>query len=337
MTIKDLKGKEALLARAFDSETTVIEGALELIEKGKIAKPEKLFRDSAPKLDVKGYTNFMYLNMGQKKYFFYGGWFPLGVELTNQLKRLEKELAKAKAGKREALEIQVCFLQELGKVEKKIKGYAIGAIKHIRTEEGICFMDVKTGVTVSGQTKKNTLAEDVNTIGYALEAKSGELLAFEPIVDENEATAIVEENTGNPSAQDLVANFGVISEKYKIIRASEHDALEVKKMYKRALKWQKYYALLSDEDQQRLAQHAAKLEQILEGTKKIIRAEQILEQDIDQIVDMLDEYGDHPSASLHDEILKLVKNVEKIATSLSFNAILDSLAELKIIMALSFS
>ncbi|BDS15395.1 hypothetical protein [Aureispira anguillae] len=341
MTIKDLKGKEALLARAFNSDAVIMGAALELIEKGKIAKPEKLFKDSASKLDAKGYQDFMYLNMGKKQYFLYGGAFPIGIELTNQLKKLEKELTKAKGGNVELLASQVYFLQELDKLSRKIKGYATGEIKHSRTEGDTCFMEVKTGVTVSGQTKKNSLASDVKEIGYELAAKNGQILEFEPVLDENQESAAVEtastEVDATPSAQDLAANFTALSEKFKTIRANEHNSIEVKKLYKHILKWQKYYGLLSNDHQQRLAQHAAKMEQILEGTKKIIKADQILERDVDQIVEMLDEYGDNPSEPLHDEILRLVKNVEKIATSLSFHAILESIAELRAIMAFSFS
>lgn len=203
MKLKDLSKKTAVLSKAFGIQPSALTHVLQLLEKGKIAKPEKLFKDAAPKLDVKGLVPFVYLNMGQKNYFFYGSTFPLGSEISNQLASIKKLLNKTtKEADKEDLEAQQLFLEELQKTSSKIKGYASGSIRYARTDGNTneCFMSVKTGVAVGGKTKKKSLAQDIANIGYALSAKNGQILKFEEGV-EGEDDSNTESNTPDTATE----------------------------------------------------------------------------------------------------------------------------------------
>lgn len=235
MNVKDLNRKAPDLANAFGMNSTAMLGLLELIEKGKIAKPEKLFKDCAPKLNVTGYNEFTYLNMGKKKYFFFGATCPLGSELNNQLSKVQKELAKSKGKQKELLEAQQLFLEELAALTKKAKGYAYGSIKHARSEEkdGIetCFMEVKKGFSVGKETKKKTLADDVNSIDYPLKSKSGQMMAFEPTTEEDSSTDSTE--TNNPDTKDQTAPADLVTVKKQVAKLlAEFKGLEPNKAFK---------------------------------------------------------------------------------------------------------
>jgi hypothetical protein len=230
MELKDLKSKVAELAKELDINVITMAGLLEMLEKGKIAKPAKLFKDAAPKLNVTGYSEFTYLNMGKKKYFFFGSSCPLGSDLNSKLSKVEKGLPKSKGNQKELLEAQKLFLEELALFTKKAKGYALGSIKYSRSkeEDGVetCFMEVKKGVTVGKETKKKTLAEDVNEIGYALKAKNGQIMQFESM--EEEASPLANNVPDNPSnTVDLVT---VKKQVQQLL--GQFKALEPKKAFK---------------------------------------------------------------------------------------------------------
>jgi len=234
MELKDLKSKIADLAKGLNIDTITMFGLLELLEKGKIAKPEKLFKDSAPKLNVTGYSEFAYLNMGKKKYFFFGSSCPLGSELISKTSKVEKEFSKSKGKQKELLEAQKLFLEELAQFTKKAKGYAYGSIKYARSkeEDGVetCFMEVKKGFSVGKETKKKTLADDVNHIGYALKAKNGQIMAFEPTTDEATENDI---NTPITSSDNPTTTVDLATVKKQVQQLlGQFKALEPNKAFK---------------------------------------------------------------------------------------------------------
>jgi len=221
MTVKDLKNKIDDLSKALDIKEEVMTGIVELIQKGIIANPDKLFRECAPKLDITGYTDFTYLNMGEdKRYFFFDAPLPTDRDLDKLLKEVEKELSEGKEKKLELLEAQNFFLEELENITKKARGYASGSIKYSHSEEKgdseICFMEVKRGVIVGKKTKKKTLADEVNNIGYELKAKNDQIMEFESIgsknveeeePEESEKTETLDLATVKKEVQELLEEF----------------------------------------------------------------------------------------------------------------------------------
>ncbi|BDS09355.1 hypothetical protein [Aureispira anguillae] len=230
MKLKDLSKKTAVLSKAFGIDGSALSYILELLEKGKIAKPGKLFKDSAPKLDVKGLKPFVYLNMGQKNYFFYGTSFPLGSDLSAALTTAQKTLSKTtKEADKENLEAQILFLEELEKTAKKSKGYAFGSIRFARLDEATkeCFMAVKTGVKVNGKTKKKSLAEDIKNIGYDLLAKSGHILRFETVTDEEETPAPSSSTSAPSSASETSDDANALKATVKTLVGSFKNIKDV--------------------------------------------------------------------------------------------------------------
>lgn len=208
MKLKDLKDKASELAKELDIDVIIMDGLLEMLKKGKIAKPAKLFKDAAPKLTVTGYNEFTYLNMGKKKYFFFGATCPLGSDLNSQLSKVEKKLPKATGKQKELLEALKLFLEEMELFTKKAKGYALGSIKysHSKEKDGVetCFMEVKKGFTVGKETKKKTLADDVNNIGYTLKAKNGQIMVFASTTDEEIPDLAINDSDNSKKPIDLV-------------------------------------------------------------------------------------------------------------------------------------
>jgi hypothetical protein len=311
MELKNLKSKVPDLAKEFNIDSTIMTGLLELIEKGKIAKPEKLFKDAAPKLNVTGYHEFTYLNMGKKKYFFFGATCPLGNELSSKLSKVEKELPKSKDKQKELLEAQKLFLEEFALFTKKAKGYASGSIKYARSkeDEGVetCFMEVKKGFTVGKETKKKTLADDVNNIGYLLKAKNGQIMAFEPtteeITEENDSTASVNSDNSTTSL-DLV----VVKKQVQQL-LGQFKALEPNKAFKGLGLIHSITSLIGrlDEVPENLKVLAKKLEAQQSKIKPIFSKQ--IDQKMEQSMGKLEKI---PSINSSDELADIFGTIQKM-------------------------
>ncbi len=93
---KEVPEEEEALARALDVSTATTAALLDLVEKKKIPKPEKLFKDNVPKLNRKVKYPFTFLDLGQRQYFLLGDHIPLGNALKKALLEANKQLKKAK-------------------------------------------------------------------------------------------------------------------------------------------------------------------------------------------------------------------------------------------------
>lgn len=230
--MKDLKKRAGLLAKQVEVNKVMFTAALDLMEKGKIPKPEKVFKDTVAKINRKAKYTFLFLDMGQKKYFLMGEVFPMGAELTKKIEETEKKLAKSKkAVEKEFLEQMLFFYQELNKLIPK--GFATGIIKFskevLNPKTGVneCLMTLKTsGLKVGGNVKKGNLVSLVrNELGYSLTSKLGEVVFLEEDLEEGEQTQeqeVVGEKptakTGNPTVvtkqvKELLGKFKAIEPK----------------------------------------------------------------------------------------------------------------------------
>src|SRR5690606_10201477 len=104
--------------------------------------------------------------------------------------------------------------------------------------------------------------------------------------DQVDAAATVEEEVGKKplSAQELLANHKSILEKFKSLKDGKHDADSLKLLFKQVSKWQKYYELLEAGQKEKLAAHAEQVKKILDATLQMIKADNVLEKDIDTVV-----------------------------------------------------
>lgn len=216
MAVKDLKGKEKDIAATLKIDISNVNAIVELMEKAKIAKPGKLFKDNAPKLAVQGNKEFTYVSLGgPKKYFFYGVQLPLGKALATALANTEKALGKAKDKEKEGLELMKNFYTEMQNLEKKMKGSATGLMKFDTAKGNDAYMQVKQGVSVSGQVKKGLLAGAINNdLAYELLAKNGQVLKFNDI-DEDDGVeaatqAVKDQVKKGPTEGKMMAKFSEI-------------------------------------------------------------------------------------------------------------------------------
>jgi len=232
--VKKIKKEAAALIKRNETNAIVFNGLLELIDKGKIAKPEKLFYDATPKLDVNNQQKFTYLNLGKKKYFFLDFICPFGSEITNQLSAIKKELPKSKV--KNELEAQKAFLEGISEIVKGAKGYASGFVKYVRTEQKdeieVCFLEVKKGVTVGKSTTKKTLADEVNNIEYLLQAKNEQVLELLPL-EEEKANAKTDEANADSEGEPKGAIDPALVKKQVQEFLAEYKALEANKAFKK--------------------------------------------------------------------------------------------------------
>ena len=136
---------------------------MELAEKKKIAKPEKLFKELVPKLNLKEKYAFTYLNLGQRQHFLLGDTIPLGGNLNKLLQNTDKKLKKAKKDKDiEALQPLMALLQLID--DLPVKGYGTGIARYAETqtnetsgEEELLLAVKISSVEVGGKTKKDKL------------------------------------------------------------------------------------------------------------------------------------------------------------------------------------
>ena len=230
-SIKVLKKRADLLSKQLGVNKDIFTAALELMENGKIAHPEKVFRDTVAKINRKAKYNFVYIEMGQKNYFLMGDVFPIGTDLAQKIEETQKQHDKSnKALEKEFLGQMLFFYEELDKLS--IRGFATGTIKFSQEVQNLdtrlteCLMAVKTtDLKVGGTVKKTKLVTLVREgLGYRLTSKLGEIIFLESDNDEvqQEQYEIIGERaiskTGHPvvvaqKVKQLLAEFKMIDSK----------------------------------------------------------------------------------------------------------------------------
>lgn len=292
--MKDLKKRAGLLAKQVEVNKVMFSAALDLMEKGKIPKPEKVFKDTVAKINRKAKYTFLFLDMGQKKYFLMGEVFPMGAELAKKIEETEKKLAKSnKAVEKEFLEQMLFFYQELNKLTPK--GFATGIIKFSREvanqETGVteCLMTLKTsGLKVGGNVKKGNLVSLVREeLGYSLTSKLGEVLFLEEDLEEGAPTQeqeVVGEKptakTGNPTVvtkqvKELLGKFkaiepkqafkglGLIHKMKSLVNTLEHAPQNLQALVGKLQKQQeKFVPILSKQIDHRLQKSMTQLQEL---------------------------------------------------------------------------
>ncbi|MGH1334986.1 MAG: hypothetical protein ACRBFS_02585 [Aureispira sp.] len=237
-SLKDLKKRAGLVAKQVNVNKVIFSAALDLLEKGKIPKPEKVFKDTVPKINRKAKYTFLFLDMGQKKYFLMGDIFPMGNDLSKKIEETEKKLAKAKKPvEKEFLEQMLFFYQELNKLTPK--GFATGIIKFSRevqnseTEETEYLMALKTsGLKVGGAVKKGNIVPLVREeLGYRLTSKLGEVMFLEADAEEVEQTVTPEQTTATGIESPKTGDPTLVTKQVKQL-LGQFKAIEPKQAFK---------------------------------------------------------------------------------------------------------
>ncbi len=135
------------------------------------------------------------------------------------------------------------------------------------------------------------------------------------------------------TAQELANNFKGIGEQFKTVHGGVHNADDVKALFKTVAKWQKHYELLDAGMKAKLAPHAEQMKKYMEGTQQMLRADHVLDGDIDKVVDIVTKFADNHDEGLKQQALALLKNIEKIGKSLNASDILEQVEELRGLLA----
>ena len=220
--LRELKKKSKVIAQELDINHDNFLAALELIEKDKIAKPAKVFRESMPKISRRERYDFVYVDMGQKEYFLMNKVFPMGEELDEEIEKYEKKIENEKEDSNpneddlELWSTTLFFLEELEELNER--GFATGTIKFSKEVE-----NEQTGVMehlmalkmidleVEGTVKKNNLVQKVREdLGYTLVSKLEEVMFLEDedaeeAPDDQEATNKQKRKRERVNREDEVA------------------------------------------------------------------------------------------------------------------------------------
>ena len=140
------------------------------------------------------------------------------------------------------------------------------------------------------------------------------------IEDDGMATD-VDDGTGAeeimPDAQSLLKDATGLFVAYKSINGKEHDPDAFKQIYLKINKWQKGFPLIPESHQEKLAQHAGKIEQVRLAIARTLRQDQALNKEIDAIVDALDQSDNDPDRSTARGIVRQIGTAKKLAKALN--------------------
>lgn len=215
--LKVLRRRAGLLATQLGIDKVIFKAAIDLLDKQKIPKPEKVFKDSVLKLNRKTKYQFLAIDMGLKKYFLMGAIFPMGIELAKKLEDARKNLNKTtKPADKEVWEQIEFFYAQMNQL--KVKGFATGTMKfskEVLDENGKVkehLMAPKTStIKVKGTVKKDKLAPFVRDLGYELKSKLGEVVYIGANDDTVEETTTEQKVSQEPQTSPLPAPFGALN------------------------------------------------------------------------------------------------------------------------------
>lgn len=136
-------------------------------------------------------------------------------------------------------------------------------------------------------------------------------------------------------AKTLAAQIKALGAAYKHITTEQHQPVEVKKMYKRLSNWLGHYEKLDKEEQTKLKAHLERVNQLLEGTKRQIKQDQILNRELDKVIKLANAYAESFSKETGEEITKLLQGINKLATALNDQEILEQTKELESLIGIA--
>lgn len=213
--LRELKKSINHLSKETKTHKENMKAALELMQKGKIAKPEILFRNTVQKIRQTERYEFLYLDMGQKTYFLLDEVFPMGEELEDKIEATKKLITKEDdPEEKELLELLLFFYEELEDIEPK--GFATGicqlsrTVKNEETGQTEYYMAIRpTSLELEGTVRRSTLVGLVNEeLDYTLEAKRGGLIFLEALgsQQQKEEEEVAVENNQNKEPEATVNN-----------------------------------------------------------------------------------------------------------------------------------
>ncbi|BDS14017.1 hypothetical protein [Aureispira anguillae] len=198
MTTKELKKDAKILIQELGLTALVFNAFIELFEKGKIAKPDVLFKKSISKIGKAAKYPFLYMVTPKQKNFFMGFDLPIGnVAIGKELMALRKSLSKTKKPKEQhAFELQIAFYEELKKLNPKAFVKGVAKFKEeIKTDEGteVYLKPLASGL-IRNKVEKDQIGNLVNTFRYTTQI--GVTVLFDSQIGDEE-----DEDTTNDSNQ----------------------------------------------------------------------------------------------------------------------------------------
>lgn len=209
MTTKELKKNAKVLVSELNLTILVFNAFMELFEKGKIAKPDVLFKKSITKIGKSAKYPFLYIETSKQKNFFMGFDLPIGnVAITKKLITLRKSLSKAKKQKeKELFELQIGFYEELKKLS--LKGFIKGVAKfkeEKKTNEGTeIYLAPLASDLVRSKIDKGQIGNLVN--GFRYKTQIGSVVLFDSKVQEESALETEKESVSDLPKDDLLVAF----------------------------------------------------------------------------------------------------------------------------------
>lgn len=208
MTTKELKKDAKILIQDLNLTAVVFNALIELFEKGKIAKPDVVFKKTIAKIGKGTKYPFMYIVTPKQKNFFMGFDLPIGnVAISKELLVLRKNLSKAKKPKeKHALELQIAFYEELKKLNPKafVKGLAkFKEEKKTPTGTEVYMKPLASGL-VRNKIDKEQIGAAINTFRYATQI--GATVLFDESIEDEENNLNNEETTDTSSAPNQGAD-----------------------------------------------------------------------------------------------------------------------------------
>lgn len=139
--------------------------------------------------------------------------------------------------------------------------------------------------------------------------------------------------------QQAAFDFKAILENYKDVRDNEHDIDEVKDLYKDTIEWGKTIKNLSKEDQAKLKAYIANYKKIVDGLKKVMKADEHIDDELDKVTAIVQKYVEIPdhdsdeSKKLVTEAMGSVDKIEKFAKFVGSDGLLEQCTILKQVLA----
>jgi len=233
------------------------------------------------------------------------------------------------------------------KDHKKDADFAAGYCKLEATDEGLKLsLQVKMG--------KGGKAPMLKAINKELMRKANATAVF---VDElemhmedddkedihgDDTTAHIEDSAHGGDmtpVQQLSYDFKSILTNYKAVRDAEHDIDEVKDLYKDLQEWVTTLKGLPKEEQVKLKAYVANYKKILDGVKKVMKADEHIDDEIAKVTELVHKFVAIPDHS-SDEAKKIatdasgvIAKIEKFAQFVGANDLLEQCTVLKDVLA----
>jgi hypothetical protein len=149
-------------------------------------------------------------------------------------------------------------------------------------------------------------------------------------------TETATKTTASEQVKEMVNSYKLFVATYKQVSSNQNNPQSITILYKRILKWQKNLGQLPQLEQTQLASAAKKVEELKEATGVLIKRDKVLDNEINNMIPLIADYQTDFDEGKKAKLLKSIKTVDKIATSINDYEILAQTQDLKDLLANQF-